>query len=130
LCQIHGDVLRQMLGSGVARDQDSHELAVHSSISAQSVRRIQELIAELKPRRSLEIGCAMGTSTLAILYALQRIGSGAHVASDPNQTGRGGNHWNGMGLVWRWQELPGLRPLDALRGTKLCLAAALGVPEC
>ncbi len=98
LTQIHGEVLREMLRSKVARNQDGEEISVNSSISAQSVGRIQQLIAELKPRHCLEIGCAMAASTLAVLYALQKIGSGTHVAIDPNQTGSGDSQWGGTGV--------------------------------
>src|SRR5438270_558707 len=96
---VHGEVLRQMLRTATALDQQNQAVALHSSIPPESAARLQELIADLKPSDCLEIGCAMGVSTLAIVYALERLGHGWHVAIDPNQTGKADGQWNGIGLT-------------------------------
>lgn len=94
---VCGAVLQEMFRSQEAHDQDDKSVAIHSAISLQSCARIQELVLGLAPRHSLEIGCAMGVSTLAILYALEKQNSGHHTAIDPNQTATGPHCWDGIG---------------------------------
>ena len=56
---------------------------------------LQELIADVRPRTSLEIGMAYGVSTLFICEALQRTRPDArHIVMDPYQR----SMWRGIGL--------------------------------
>lgn len=96
---LFGPALQQVMESKIAQDQHGNRVDVHSAISTESCARIQELVAATKPRHSLEIGCAMGISTLAVLYALERENCGEHIAVDPNQTATGPHRWDGVGLT-------------------------------
>jgi predicted O-methyltransferase YrrM len=56
---------------------------------------LQELIADVRPRTSLEIGMAYGVSTLFICEALERARTDArHIVMDPYQR----SLWRGIGL--------------------------------
>ncbi len=96
---VQGDVLKEMLQTGLARDLKGNAVSIHSSISAKSVVKLQQLAASVSAKRTLEIGCAMGISTLAVLYVLQTLGGGSHVAIDPNQTGNGPDQWSSIALA-------------------------------
>ncbi len=56
---------------------------------------IYETCVKLKPKRSLEIGLAYGFSTVYILAAINRTGSGHHTALDPFQK----DSWHGVGAL-------------------------------
>jgi predicted O-methyltransferase YrrM len=70
-------------------------LAVHSGISRDEVRFLEELITELQPRNTVELGLAQGISTLAIADALSHIPGARHIAIDPSENTE---VWNGIGL--------------------------------
>jgi predicted O-methyltransferase YrrM len=56
---------------------------------------LQELIAEVRPRTTLEIGMAYGVSTLFICEALEQLQPDArHIVMDPHQR----SLWRGIGL--------------------------------
>ena len=57
---------------------------------------IQRIIAEIKPRTTLEIGCAYGVSTLYICEALASLPDArrSHIVLDPFQS----TQWRGIGI--------------------------------
>jgi len=58
-------------------------------------RLLQRVIADIKPRTTLEIGCAYGVSTLFICEALASLDQPArHIALDPFQS----TQWRGIGV--------------------------------
>jgi len=65
-----------------------------SAIPITSSRRLYEMVRELKPERTLEVGFANGISTLAIAYGLEHNGRGRHYANDPFQH----EHYRDAGL--------------------------------
>jgi len=65
---------------------------IHSAVSVAEVQFLRELISQGRPRRTLEIGCALGISSLAIC---ELIGPDAHhTIIDPFQS----TDWKGHGL--------------------------------
>ena len=55
---------------------------------------LQRLVNDVKPKISLEIGCAYGVSTLYICESLSRVSSGTrHIVIDPFQS----SQWRGIG---------------------------------
>lgn len=69
--------------------------ALQSHIDPAEGAFLQSLIAEVRPRTSLEIGMAYGVSTLFICEALDRLQHRArHIVMDPNQR----SQWKGIGL--------------------------------
>ena len=92
-------LLEQTLRDQVAFDREGRKYPLSSSIPPASVARMQELIRTYKPRQTLEVGCAMGVSTLAILEELARSTGGHHTAIDPNQSGDAPDHWHGIGAA-------------------------------
>ena len=88
--------LSDMLASGKAYDAAGKEFALHSGLDPSAAEKITGLVRQLNAKRTLEIGMAMGCSTLAILEGLSA--DGIHTAIDPNQTFEGGYGWHGIGL--------------------------------
>ena len=83
-----------MLATGTVVAPDGSTVALDYHISPDEGAAIQRLIREIKPRVTLEVGCAYGVSTLFICEALAEVGGERHIIIDPIQE-RG---WNGIGL--------------------------------
>jgi len=71
---------------------------VHSTISADEGRMLSNLIAQRKPKVSLEVGLAFGIYTLFICEALkQSTPNPQHIVIDPAQNAPA--YWHGVGLA-------------------------------
>lgn len=95
---VRGEELRQMMSEQMAYDSNGKKVILAGAIRDESVLSLQRLILKNRPDTTLEIGMAMGMSTLAILYALKEMGSGSHIAIDPNQRAGSPDGYNGVGL--------------------------------
>lgn len=95
---LHGDVLREMLRAGVAYTCEGELVHLTGGIPEASAAVLQRLVYETRPSYCLEIGMGMGVSTLAILYALAKLGHGRLTSIDPNERERGPQKPNGVGL--------------------------------
>jgi len=92
-------VLVEILKSGYTKAPNGQLVKLHSAIDADEGEFLQELISELKPVVSLEVGLAYGISALFICDALKKIPNSRHIIIDPNQYGgRWGDSWEGIGL--------------------------------
>jgi predicted O-methyltransferase YrrM len=80
-----------------AFDQKGLEVLLGSGINAAACRKIQELIRKVGARKTLEVGMAMGCSTLAILEALPK--DGRHTSIDPFQTATHDYGFRGVGVT-------------------------------
>lgn len=88
------NVLEQIMQTGYVQLPDGHLEKLHSSISPQQGKFLQEIILELQPKKSLEVGLAFGVSALYICEALKDIFDASHIIIDPFQlTG-----WKGVGI--------------------------------
>lgn len=86
--EIVGEVLQQVLTSRKVWNSRGDTEEVRGAISPASCAKLQELVELVDARRTLEVGCATGVSTLAILSKLEQLGGDrTHIAIDPNQTG-------------------------------------------
>jgi predicted O-methyltransferase YrrM len=88
--------LSDMLATGYARDAGDKKVKLHSNLGTQAVEQLQRLVRTCEARQTLEIGMAMGVSTLAILEATSEA---THAAIDPNQTSEASDGWRGIGLA-------------------------------
>jgi predicted O-methyltransferase YrrM len=87
-------VLAEMLAAGAVVAPDGSTVPLDYNISPDEGAAIQRLIREIKPRVTLEVGCAFGVSTLFICEALAEVGGERHIVIDPFQE----QGWNGLGL--------------------------------
>jgi predicted O-methyltransferase YrrM len=87
-------LLQEILTSGSLTDENGNKTPLHSAISIEEVNFISEMIASHHLSRAVEIGCAMGISSLAIADALGKVKDGAHYILDPNQR----SQWNNAGI--------------------------------
>lgn len=93
-------VLDEMLATGLTRLEDGETVLVHSAIGRREIELIREILKEIRPTRTLEVGMAYGISTLAICDALLAVGGERHIAIDPDQhSGKWGDGWRGGGLA-------------------------------
>ena len=88
-------VLEEILKTGRTKSSDGELIEIKtSSISRREGDFLQELICELKPVVTLEVGLAYGVSALFICDALQKVPNSRHIIMDPSQH----NVWKDIGL--------------------------------
>jgi predicted O-methyltransferase YrrM len=92
-------VLSDILRSKRSLNRDgSGSIDVHSSISVEEGELLSRLIAERKPRVSLEVGLAFGISALFICEAMKAsTPDPRHIVIDPAQNAPA--YWQGVGLA-------------------------------
>src|SRR3989338_1678751 len=79
-------VLQEILDSGHTESPSGERLSVHPhAISKNEGMFLRELILELKPKVSLEIGMAYGVSALFICDALAQVNGDRHIIIDSGQ---------------------------------------------
>jgi predicted O-methyltransferase YrrM len=97
--EIVGDALWQVLTSRKVWNSRGEKEQIRGEISGASCAKLQQLVALVDARRTLEIGCATGVSALAIVSQLEQLGGDrTHVAIDPNQTSYGPDGYRGVGV--------------------------------
>jgi predicted O-methyltransferase YrrM len=82
-------VLGEMFGEGVTNDESGGAIGftASTSLSADTAEALYSLVLANRPSVVIEIGMAFGVSSLAILAALQRAGTGGRLISiDPYQS--------------------------------------------
>ena len=94
-------VLSEILETGVTRTASgTSTVEVHSSISSSEGQLLQELVRDVDPTTSLEVGLAYGISALFICDALTVREETQHIVIDPNQHGgEWGDSWDGIGIA-------------------------------
>jgi predicted O-methyltransferase YrrM len=92
-------VLSEILRSRRALSPDGkRSIDVHSTISAAEGQMLSRLIAQRKPKISLEVGLAFGISALFICEALtDATAHPRHIVIDPAQNAP--EYWSGVGLA-------------------------------
>lgn len=88
------EVLKNILETQMVLDVNDQPVPLNSAIDEDEASFLSRLITESKSLNTLEIGCAMGTSSLAICEALKNNGSGNHLIVDPNQS----SDWKNIGV--------------------------------
>jgi predicted O-methyltransferase YrrM len=89
------EVLRSIIFSKSVVTEDGIRRPLHSAISREEGDFIQEMIRSVRPKVSLEVGCAYGVSSLYICEALRDVGAEKHIVIDPYQH----SGWEGIGLA-------------------------------
>jgi predicted O-methyltransferase YrrM len=87
-------VLEGILEAGCVTSPTGERIPLHSHVPAEEGRFLQDVIHQIQPKVSLEIGCAFGVSSLYICEALVAVGAGRHIVIDPFQH----EHWHGVGI--------------------------------
>ena len=67
-------VLKQLLETGQIKAPSGEMMPLHSHIPRDEGECLQQIIRQIKPRISVEIGCAFGISSLYICEALAEVG--------------------------------------------------------
>ena len=82
----------------VARRRGSHVMTAMepAAMRDEEYARLERLLREVRPKNTLEVGMANGSSTEVICRYLKESGGGVHVSVDPFQTKPEG--WGGRGL--------------------------------
>lgn len=90
------DVLRDFYGNPVKllRDGTQREIGFGCSVLPEQGRTLYDLVCQLKPQSSLEVGLAWGGSAIHILCAIEANGTGHHMALDPFQSS-----WSDIGVL-------------------------------
>ena len=76
-------VLKRILETGHARAANGELVKVFGNIPAEEGEFLQKIIAEVKPKVSLEVGLAFGVSALFICDALTKVQASRHIIIEP-----------------------------------------------
>jgi predicted O-methyltransferase YrrM len=88
-------LLNDIFSSRQVEDRYGNKMELHSNTTSGQCEFIQQIIREIGPERSLEIGLAYGISTVAILDALNGLNKPFHhIVIDPFQ-----QDWKDIGLL-------------------------------
>jgi predicted O-methyltransferase YrrM len=87
-------LLQEIFDSNQVTDEDGNPYSLHSSITPEEGEFIQSVISGHRVRRTLEIGCAFGISSLYICSALVEKINPYHVMIDPHEF----TTWHGIGI--------------------------------
>ena len=101
MAQVTNPVPAEILATGATKTAtgDAATLQVHSSVSCSEGRFLQDLIRQINPTVTLEIGLAYGVSALFICDALNIRQGTQHIVIDPHQCGDPDRSWQGIGIA-------------------------------
>lgn len=88
-------LLAEILSTNSTRDENGHTVQLHSSVHTEEIDFISAIIKEHRLSRAVEVGCAMGISSLAIADAIKDVEGASHYIIDPNQK----SQWNNIGIT-------------------------------
>jgi predicted O-methyltransferase YrrM len=93
-------VLEEILKTGHSKTTSGELIKLHSNISPEEGEFLQEIVSEVKPQVSLEVGLAYGISALFICDALEKTSTTRHMVIDPVQIEQfqGWESFQGIGL--------------------------------
>lgn len=91
-------VLQEILKTGKCGSPNGKTYTIDAAISPKEGKMLQEIIRQLKPVKTLEVGLAFGLSALYICDALLKTPETRHFVIDPHQEGPNDNSWGGTGL--------------------------------
>jgi predicted O-methyltransferase YrrM len=87
-------ILSDIVSTGTVRSKTGEQLDNVTGITPAEGELLARLVREQKPRVSLEVGLAYGTSALYLCDALAEVGTRRHYIVDPNQS----TEWKGIGI--------------------------------
>lgn len=88
------EILTDIVSTGKVRSDTGEQFDNAPGITAEEGELLARLVREHKPRVSLEVGLAYGTSALYLCEALAQVGALRHYVIDPNQS----TEWKGIGI--------------------------------
>jgi predicted O-methyltransferase YrrM len=88
------ELLQEILKTDSVKDENGNVIPLHSSVNIDETDFISKLIKEHRLSRAIEIGCAMGISSLAIAESIDGVKDSFHYILDPNQE----SQWKNMGI--------------------------------
>jgi predicted O-methyltransferase YrrM len=88
------EILNDIVRTGRVRSVTGEQIDNVTGVTPDEGELLARLVREQKPRVSLEVGLAFGTSALYLCDALAEVGAKRHYIVDPNQS----TEWKGIGI--------------------------------
>jgi predicted O-methyltransferase YrrM len=88
----------EILSNKVVSDDKGNIYPLEVNVSPHEGIFLQQMVCNVHPRVSVEIGLAFGVSTLYICDAMKEVGGVKHICCDPDQNGGIGAGFHGIGL--------------------------------
>ncbi|HTR30451.1 MAG TPA: class I SAM-dependent methyltransferase [Puia sp.] len=88
-------LIAEILDSNLVRDADGNTIPLHSSVHKAEVEFISTIIKDHRLSKAVEVGCAMGISSLAIADAIGGVATASHFIIDPFQK----SQWKNIGVT-------------------------------
>lgn len=73
------ELLDEIFRTKLVHDAAGNEYQLGSNVDVEEGAFLTKLIQEYKPKKTIEIGCAYGISSLFICDALEKIGGGVNI---------------------------------------------------
>jgi len=86
--------LAAIIAANQTQDEYGNTVELHSGVSQEEIDFISSLIRDHHLSRAVEVGCAMGMSSLAISDAIKDEGGSVHYIIDPHQK----SQWKNIGI--------------------------------
>ena len=80
------ELLDQIFAQGIVRDSEGREHPLKANISQEEGAFLQKILREVRPMKTIEIGCAYGISSLFICAELQQTPDAFHTIIDSLQS--------------------------------------------
>ena len=87
---------KELLEKGYVYDEKGNEVPLAAAISLEEGVFIQDVMKEFNPRKTIEIGCAYGISSLFICEYLKQFSGSKHFIIDPGQNN---SYFKGIGVA-------------------------------
>ncbi len=89
------DVIDKIYLTKIVIDEFNTEFPLHSHIDNSEYEFIKTILKDIKPIKTIEIGCAYGISSLAICSLLENNQNSYHTIIDPYQS----IDWKNIGIM-------------------------------
>lgn len=87
-------ILTEILATNMTRDENGNTVELHSSVQTEEIEFITELIKKHHLSRAVEVGCAMGISSMTIAEGIKGVDGSFHYIIDPFQK----SQWKNIGI--------------------------------
>ena len=89
------DLIEKIYSTRIVIDEFNNEFSLHSEIDRRECEFLKNILKDLKPIKTIEIGCAYGISSLVIGSILENYQNPHHTIIDPFQS----TDWKNIGIM-------------------------------
>ena len=92
---ISEDIINKIYSTNTVVDEFNNTFPLHSNIDKRECEFLKVILKDIKPIKTIEIGCAYGISSLIICSMLENNQNSFHTIIDPHQS----TEWKNIGIM-------------------------------